>query len=274
MIKIMDPYILEWSKTPQAQPYMEQARAILGGSNTGGFGAGGQDQYGQYLYQLINANQGNPSLQKELLGYYLDYTNPFNQAELNRDEGAERDRKINAALSLMSSDDDTIKNMGLTLFLDAFPELTNTNQTGYGGISTFGPNEIPQTYEDIVRQKALKALQDYETLTEDQFNWNKYLATQATPEQINAYTNYDPTLAEVFSGGDVNMFKNALSGVGTGAAIGAGIGSIVPVVGTGFGAAVGGAGGGIYSIIKTLLDIENEKEEMRRAVAGYNGYGL
>ena len=36
----MDPYILEWSKTPQAQPYMEQARAILGGSNTGGFGAG------------------------------------------------------------------------------------------------------------------------------------------------------------------------------------------------------------------------------------------
>ena len=139
MIKIMDPYILEWSKTPQAQPYMEQARAILGGSNTGGFGAGGQDQYGQYLYQLINANQGNPSLQKELLGYYLDYTNPFNQAELNRDEGAERDRKINAALSLMSSDDDTIKSMGLTLFLNAFPELTNTNQTGYGGLTSTIP---------------------------------------------------------------------------------------------------------------------------------------
>jgi len=270
----MDPQILQWSQTAEAQPYIQQARQILesqyGGSGYSGYDMSNafQDPYSQYLFELINQNSQDPSFQKQLMGYYLDYTNPY------RDEGAERDRQINAAISAMMSNDEAIKNIGLTLFLDAFPVLTNTNQTGYGGISTFGPNEIPQTYEDIVRQKALKALQDYETLTEDQFNWNKYLATQATPEQINAYTNYDPTLAEVFSGGDVNTFKNALSGVGTGAAIGAGIGSIVPVVGTGFGAAVGGAGGGIYSIIKTLLDIENEKEEMRRAVAGYNGYGL
>jgi len=275
----MDPQILQWSQTAEAQPYIQQARQILesqyGGSGYSGYDMSNafQDPYSQYLFELINQNSQDPSFQKQLMGYYLDYINPFNQAELNRDEGAERDRKINAAISLMSSKDDTIKNWGLTLFLNAFPELTNTNQTGYGGLTSTGLGGIPQTYEDIVRQKALKALQDYETLTEDQFNWNKYLATQATPEQINAYTNYDPTLAEVFSGGDVNTFKNALSGVGTGAAIGAGIGSIVPVVGTGFGAAVGGAGGGIYSIIKTLLDIKNEKEEMRRAAAGYSGYG-
>lgn len=233
----MDPYILEWSRTPQAQPYMEQARAILGGSNAGSFGAGGQDQYGQYLYQLINANQGNPSLQKELLGYYLDYTNPFNQAKLRGDVGAERDRKINAALSLMSSKDDTIKNWGLTLFLDAFPELTNTNQTGYGGASILGPNEIPQTYEDIVRQKALKALQDYESLNEEQFNWNKYLATQATPEQINAYTSYDPTTREVL---------NEISAT---------------------------PGTNIFDKIAALVGLSDVEEKMRRAAAGYSGYG-
>lgn len=233
----MDPYILEWSRTPQAQPYMEQARAILGGSNTGGFGAGGQDQYGQYLYQLISANQGNPSLQRDLLGYYLDYTNPFNQAELNRDEGAERDRKINAALSLMSSDDDTIKSMGLTLFLNAFPELTNTNQTGYGGLTSTGLGGIPQTYADVERERALKALQDYESLNEEQFNWNKYLATQATPEQINAYTSYDPTTREVL---------NEISAT---------------------------PGTNIFDKIAALVGLSDVEEEMRRAAAGYSGYG-
>jgi hypothetical protein len=270
----MDPQILQWSQTAEAQPYIQQARQILesqyGGSGYSGYDMSNafQDPYSQYLFELINQNSQDPSFQKQLMGYYLDYTNPY------RDEGAERDRQINAAISAMMSNDEAIKNIGLTLFLDAFPVLTNTNQTGYGGISTFGPNEIPQTYEDIVRQKALKALQDYETLTEDQFNWNKYLATQATPEQIFAYEQSKPTWKDIMQqeDEDVTQWKNLLSGVGTGAAVGAGVGSIVPGLGTLVGAGVGGLGGAIGGTVKTLSQLLKEKEELKRRAAGYTGY--
>ena len=88
-----------------------------------------------------------------------------------------------------------------------------------------------------LRERALKALQDYESLNEEQFNWNKYLATQATPEQINAYTSYDPTTREVL---------NEISAT---------------------------PGTNIFDKIAALVGLSDVKEEMRRAVAGYNGYG-
>ncbi len=259
----MDPQILQWSQTAEAQPYIQQARQILesqyGGSGYSGYDMSNafQDPYSQYLFELINQNSQDPSFQKQLMGYYLDYTNPQNYYNT--------DNMINAGLSLLSSDDENLKKMGTILIQQSFPELLGAVNNGYG--TTGG-------YEDVLRNEAKTLLENPEGLSRGEYEWNQYLANSATPEQIFAYEQSKPTWKDIMQqeDEDVTQWKNLLSGVGTGAAVGAGVGSIVPGLGTLVGAGVGGLGGAIGGTVKTLSQLLKEKEELKRRAAGYTGY--
>lgn len=258
----MDPAILEWSKTPEAQPYMQKAMGMLMGSTPGDSSLGEGDLYGKYLQTLITSNSQNPQFQNQMLGYYLDYINPVNQRQWGMDEN-----KLNIGLSLLSAEDENLQRAGLSLISEAYPTLNEyMDISGYAG-------GIPQTYEGTIRQQARENLKNTEGMTQEEFEWNSFLAN-ATDEQIRAYNTANPSFREAWEAGDVNSIKNVLSSAGTGAAAGAALGSIVPVVGTGFGALVGGAGGSLYGAAKTALDYISGQEEARRRAAGYyGGYG-
>ncbi len=265
----MDPQILQWSQTAEAQPYIQQARQILesqyGGSGYSGYDMSNafQDPYSQYLFELINQNSQDPSFQKQLMGYYLDYTNPINQRQWGMDEN-----KLNTGLSLLSSKDENLQRAGLSLISEVYPTLNEYMDVGgYTG-------GAPQTYEDVLRNEAKTLLENPEGLSRGEYEWNQYLANSATPEQIFAYEQSKPTWKDIMQqeDEDVTQWKNLLSGVGTGAAVGAGVGSIVPGLGTLVGAGVGGLGGAIGGTVKTLSQLLKEKEELKRRAAGYTGY--
>jgi len=248
----MDPYIQQWAQSGDAQPYLQQ---VMGQSAQGSYGMGGGDPYSDYLMQLINSNPEDQRFQDQMLGYYLDYTNPQNQ------RGGLDENTLNTALSLLSSEDPSLKEWGKMLLAESFPQL---GESGYGA---------PQTYEDMIRKEAQTVLEDPSMLSRNEFDWNSYLANKATPQQISAY-DQDPTLSQTLGTGEVDYWANALAGMGGGAAIGAGIGSVVPGAGTLAGGAIGGAIGGGIGSIRTLIQLAKAKEEARRSAAGFGGYSL
>lgn len=246
---------MEWRNNP-SNPYYGQYSS---GSSGSGYGTTGDDEYGNYLMGLINSNPGDPKFQDSLFKAYLDYMDPRNQ------KAPVDENKLNAALSMMSSDDPADKEWGRALIAEVYGKPTTTGVNGYGA---------PQSYEDLLRSEAKGLIADPGGLDRDTFDWNRYLANSASNEQIRRYDTNKPTIRDVMQQDDedVNPMGNAFGGIGAGAAAGAGIGSIVPVVGTGIGALAGGAIGGVGGLIKTLMQISKEKEEMRRRAAGYTGY--
>lgn len=246
---------MEWRTNPNSPGYTGQS---MGGYNSTSGGLK-NDEYGNYLMSLIEANSGDPKFQDQMLGYYLDYMDPRNQ------KAPVDENKLNAALSMMSSDDPADKEWGRALIAEVYGKPTTTGVNGYGA---------PQSYEDLLRSEAKGLIADPSGLDRDTFDWNRYLANSASNEQIRRYDTSKPTIRDVMQQDDedVNPMGNAFGGIGAGAAAGAGIGSIVPVVGTGIGALAGGAIGGVGGLIKTLIQISKEKEEMRRRAAGYTGY--
>lgn len=171
----MDPYIQQWSQSPDAQQYLQQAMQNLGiQGGMGGYGISTSDPYGAYLNQLINSNTANPGLQEKLLGYYLDYANPTNQQAQGIDEN-----KLAFAQTLLSAGAGTPEyDMGMALAQEIYPQLANT---GYAttGQSTGG-------YEDIIRERALEQLEEKDALNRRQYDWNSFLAN-ASDEQIRQY---------------------------------------------------------------------------------------
>ena len=184
----MDPYISQWSQSAEAQPYMQKAITAMGGS-----GMGGQDQYGQYLQELINSNQANPTFQKQMLGYYLDYTNPQNQQQTGVDEN-----KLNTALSLWSSENEEDKMIAKLLLSEVYPQISDTMSSGYGA---------PNSYEDILRNEAMGLLKEPESLSRDDYEWQKFMAN-ATDEQVRQY--------EEAKGKWANPFDEYWKGTGVG----------------------------------------------------------
>lgn len=253
----MDPYIQQWSQSEDAQQYLQQAMQNLGMSQQGGMGGYGvQDPYVRQINGLIKANPGNPDLQEWLMKSLVDYQGAMSQQSQEGD-----DDEWNKAATLASSDDPELKQIGL-LKLKKLEGIDIAG--GYGAIPS---------YEDRFRTEASNLLKAPEDLDRNEYDWNAFLAN-ANDEQIRAYDMAKPTVKDVMRQDDENVdaWANALGGMGAGAAAGAGIGSIVPGLGTGIGAAIGGAGGGIWSIIKTLSQLKNEKEKLRRQAAGYTGY--
>ncbi|HOM78173.1 MAG TPA: hypothetical protein PLT50_03155 [bacterium] len=172
----MDPELLQWSQTPEAQPYLQQAEQMLAGSLFGSTPqAGGLDVYGRFLQSLILDNPQNPQFQNQVLGYYLDYANPINQRQWGMDEN-----KLNTGLSLLSSEDENLQRAGLSLISEAYPTLNEYMDVGgYTG-------GAPQTYEDVIRQQAIDRLKNPEGMSQRDFEWNSFLAN-ATDEQIRQY---------------------------------------------------------------------------------------
>lgn len=162
----MDESILRWSQSAEAQPYLQKVAMGSQGQSYGG----GMDQYGSYLTQLINANQNNPSLQKELLGYYLDYSNPQNQQ-------VDEENKLATAQTLLSAGEDSpLYAMGLSLLQEVYPQIGQT-AGGYGA---------PETYEDVLRQKAQGLMEKPTELDRPEYDWQKFLMN-ASDEQVRLY---------------------------------------------------------------------------------------
>lgn len=188
----LSPQILQWAQSAEAQPYIAKYLPTTPTQSMGGIGMGGMDTggYGSYLVDLINANQANPDFQQQMLGEYLNFANPLNlqQYSLNQQQDyytqqemglREREATINTALSLISSEDPTIKGIGQMLLTQVFPEIANT---GYG----VGQTVSPAPYENITRQEALARLQDPTGISREEYEWNRFLAT-ASDEDIRRY---------------------------------------------------------------------------------------
>lgn len=160
---------MEWRTNPSSPGYMGQSR---GGYNPASGGLK-NDEYGNYLMSLIEANSSDPSFQDKIFGYYLDYKDPRNQKS-PYDENI-----LNMALSLMSSEDPQAQEWAKILIQGSFPQLGTANSTtgGYG---------TPTSYEDILRNQSRDVLKDPSTLSRGDYDWNTFLAN-ASNEQVSAY---------------------------------------------------------------------------------------
>lgn len=194
----MDPNIQQWAQTPEAQPYLQQymPRQQAPSMGMGSMGGGG---FSDYLIQLINQNQANPSFQQNMLGYYLDTMNPMNQPDplqqqyqllqnqmlFNQTSGYQGENLSNLALSLLSSDNKELQGYGMNLL----ESVLSQNYPGYVGEKGLGmSSRQPKSYEDIQRAKALEVLtgEGAEGLSPEDFEWYSFLAN-ASDEEIRRY---------------------------------------------------------------------------------------
>jgi hypothetical protein len=157
----------------------------MGSQGMGGYGmGGGGNDYGSYLRELINANQANPQFQQQMLGQYLDYTNPANQQQLgytqNQMELEQNELLSSVALSLMSSEDPGAQQRGMAILDSIF----GGQVPGYEESYSVQPQT--QTYEDLKRQQAQTILSEPEGLKRKDFDWYSFLQN-ATDEQIRQY---------------------------------------------------------------------------------------
>lgn len=196
----------EWAQTPVAQQYMASTYGMPSNQSTGMGGFGATDGYSQYLLDLINSNSANPAFQKQMLGYFLDYTSPLNQQSLEAQQ-AEQDRYgtqmlLETALSALTSEDPGMQQIGQTLLLESLgsfrPDIRDTIDSTVTGYS-----QQPASFGDIKRQGAANIIggEDAAGLTGNQYDWYNFL-TNATDEQIRQYEDMrKPGILGKFAGG-------------------------------------------------------------------------
>jgi hypothetical protein len=130
-------------------------------------------QFQDYLMQLMQANPQNSNLQESLLGYFLDSMNPANATT-----DQNRTTDLGLAESLLGSGNTDATTLGNKILAGYYPDY----MTGTSSTSTTG-------YYDTIRASAKQALNDMVTsgaVDRNEYQWYNFLAN-ATDDQIDQY---------------------------------------------------------------------------------------
>lgn len=210
----MNPEIMQWAQTPEAQPYLQKFQPQQSQPQMGGYGmGGGYDGYASMLKWMYDNSAGNPKAQNAYVGEYLDMMNPVNQysfkAEQEKNDRYGTEMLLNTALSIISSEDPAMQQVGQTLLLEA---LGNSYPEIAGSLIGTGYDE-PQTYEGIKRQSAKDIIggEDVQGLSKDQYDWYNFLAN-ASDSQVREYDEAKKGASRIFGG--FNKFSDEWAGTG------------------------------------------------------------
>ena len=230
----------------------------------GGGGFNPMSGYNDYLMSWMTANPDNRDVSSMVMQQLFQNQNPYSQWQMQSDMQNQQWNNMfqmaDMASMMMQSGDPWMMMRG--------EEMMRNIAGGFGG----GAEE--QGFTDLARsgfgrgaQEAAMSgnIEDYRKLT---------ALSQLDDPAIELYhqrPSWDERMDQINRYGGIGGY--ALGGMGTGAAIGAGVGSVVPGLGTAIGAVGGGAIGAGAGTIKALLDMfrdEKIKEERLRQ----SGYGI
>jgi len=245
------------------QPMQGSSMGIggMGGGMMGGMGGyNPMSAYNDYLTSWITANPDNPQIWKMVMEQLMQSQNPYAQWQMQNEMGNQNTQRMfdmmEMANMLIQSGDPILKQRGIEM-----QRSVAGSMSGYGAQPTSSDpfaSMAKSGYSSQMEQAAISG--DYE-----EYSRLKKLS-ELSDKDFMRYSQ-KPTAGERFQ--NVNQYGGipgyALAGAGTGAAVGAGLGSVVPGIGTVIGGIGGGAiGAGAGTIAALLKMFEDEKIKMGR----------